>query len=131
MAFLGSGMLIIARTFKPLSSTLDVKQSFSTVKGPYQFYDFKKRYVDPMMTARRAAGKRGPDTFTNDAITFLFLRKAHSNLSYRYRYHAIVTYCHLLSCICSRNFFKFKLLIDSLIHHYNMLPVFRFNCMLG
>ena len=95
MALLSTGMLIIARTFKPLSSTLDVKQSFSTVKGPYQFYDFKKRYVDPMMTARRAAGKRGPDTFTNDAITFLFLRKAHSNLSYRYRYHAVVTYCHV------------------------------------
>jgi molybdopterin-guanine dinucleotide biosynthesis protein A len=46
-------------------------------------YDFKLRYVDPMVQEQKAAGARGAYAFTNDAIAVLFLLKAHTNLSYR------------------------------------------------
>jgi hypothetical protein len=46
-------------------------------------YDFKCRYVDPMIEEKRAAGVRGAYSMTNDAIAVLFLIKAHTNLSYR------------------------------------------------
>ena len=49
----------------------------------HQMYDFKKRFVDPMIAEQKAAGSRGADAFTNDAIAVLFLLKAHLNLSYR------------------------------------------------
>jgi hypothetical protein len=46
-------------------------------------YDFKLRYVDPMIEEKRAAGAQGSHSMTNDAIAVLFLLKAHTNLSYR------------------------------------------------
>ena len=34
------------------------------------------------MADQRTRGKQGPDALTNDAVTFIFLMKAHSNDSY-------------------------------------------------
>ena len=84
-------LLIIIEVMDPPHSTslflnfisVNILDEMNLSSAHHQMYDFKKRFVDPMIAEQKAAGSRGADAFTNDAIAVLFLLKAHLNLSYR------------------------------------------------